>query len=283
MGEMTLTSPITEYFISKELGRTDCFNLYLCKTKSEQQCILKIAASMEKNGFLDREAILLGDMRDEAKRIEAKYDQVKLDPNRSLNYHLCFWDLVETFIAPTQGNRRVNILRYPILDDLSTLVPIQHIVTRDHLRVDRKTSAWMMGKLLKFLVFAHSQGVSLGPHVAGDNILVERKEHYIVLFDLTEAVMHREGTVPADIAREEISKAAQEVICVLGGDLETEEMPADEQDPDNHYARYMFLLARGSECDAKQAHTRFYELVRSLWPRSEYWQFTSYPLERRES
>jgi len=162
------------------------------------------------------------------------------------------------------------------VDGLSTLVPVGHITSRDCVRVDPKTSAWMLGKLLKLLVFLHSQNISLGPHVTGENILIERHEHYVIVFDLTGAVFHSEG-IPQEIAREEISQAAREVIYVLGGDPDMGVLPKDEQDADGRYANYVLGLARGGECDAKEAHAKFYELVRSLWPR-EYWPFTSHPL-----
>ena len=85
--QSVLKSPMGAYTITKELGRTKKFNLYLCQA-GEVQRILKIAASVEQNGLLDREALLLRDMREEAARLEGEYALVMKDPNRMLNYHL---------------------------------------------------------------------------------------------------------------------------------------------------------------------------------------------------
>ena len=275
MPKKVLNSATHAYEILKQVGVTEEFNLYLCKSDGESY-ILKIAATIERNALLDREAFILNQMRNEAARLEEEYATVKSKPEEMLNYQLCFPDLVESFLAPSQGNRRVNILGFPAVDDLGTLVPIRHLTTRDRVRVDRKTSAWMMGKFLKILVFAHSQGIEIR-RVTGDNILIERDEHYVAVFDLTAAEIYARG-VPDDVAREEISRGAAEVILALGGDPITGKVPKDdEQDPDNQYAKHLYALARGNEDDAKQAHEHFYSLVRLLWPRA-YWPFTAYNL-----
>ena len=275
MPKKVLNSPTHAYEILKQVGVTEGFNLYLCKS-DERSYILKIAATIERNALLDREAFILNQMRNEAARLEEEYATVKSKPEEMLNYQLCFPDLVESFLAPSQGNRRVNILGFPAVDDLGTLVPIRHLTTRDRVRVDRKTSAWMMGKFLKILVFAHSQGIAIR-RVTGDNILIERDEHYVAVFDWTAAEIHAEG-ISENVAREEISQGAKEIILALGRNPKTGEFPKDnEQDPDDRYAEHLCALACGSEHDAKQAHEHFYSLVRSLWPR-EYWPFTAYNL-----
>ena len=269
-----LKSPTDGYEILKLIGNPDEFRLYLCRSKEERNYILKVAATVEHNSFLDREAFILNEMRAEAARLEEEYARVKSNPDSMLNYQLCFPDLVETFLASGQGNRRVNILGFSAVEDMGKLVPIRHLVSRDRVRVDRKTSAWMMGKLLKILVFAHSQDISLG-EVTGFNILIERDEHYVVVFDLTSAEICV-GGVPEDVAREEISRGAREIILALGGDAK--KLPEDnEQDPDNQYGKHLYALADGSESNAKKAHEKFYSLVRSMWPRA-YWPYTAYDL-----
>jgi len=275
MAKKVLKSPTNSYEIVKELGRTGTFNLYLCETGGRKY-ILKVALTVGHNGLLDREALMLRDMREEAARLETEYATVKTDTEKMLNYQLCFPYLVESFIAGSQGNRRINILGFNAVEDMSTLVPIRHVVTRDGVRVDPKTSAWMMGKLLKILVFAHSQGISVGA-VTGDNVLIERDEHYVVLFDWTGAQVYAEE-VPEREACREITQAARIIVFALGGDITLREFYEDEQDPDGKYVAYLFDLAAARVSDAQKAHEDFYTLVRSLWSR-EYWPFTSYPLE----
>lgn len=275
MAKQVLKSAINAYQILKPIGATGQFKMYLCQKEEGKTYVLKIAVSVESNPLLDREAFILNKMRCEAAQLEEEYAKIKRKPEEMLNYQLCFPDLAESFIASGQGNRRVNILGFLAIDEISNLVPVKHLASRDRVRVDRKTSAWMMGKFLKILVFAHSQDIAVG-RVSGDNILIERNEHYVLVFDWTSAIICQDG-VSEDTAREEISQGAVAMINALGGDPSTGKFPDDDQDADDRYAHHLYALACGNENDAHRAHARFYSLVRSLWPR-EYWPFTSYSL-----
>lgn len=275
MAERIIKSPKNQYTVLKQIGQTKEYTLYFCRLPTEKIAVFKIAAAVEYNPLLDREALLLNNMREEAKQLEEEYAKVKGSPEQMLNYQFCFPDLVESFITSTQGDRRISILDFPAVDDLTNLVPIRHLTTRDRVRVDRKTSAWMMGKFLKILVFTHSQRIS--SKITDDNILIERNQHYISLFDFSSAIIHNES-IPDHVACEEISRSATAMIGVLGGNPKTGELPNDrEQDPNNHYADHLYALASGKECIARYAHERFYALVRSLWPRG-YWPFTTHNL-----
>ncbi len=275
-----ITGHLGRYGIGKLIGESEEFKLYRCVLAGGEQGILKIAMQAKYNGVLDREAAILENFKQEALHVEEEYARVKQDlnddPVQMLNYHLCFPHLVESFLCPAQGNRRITILTFPALKDgFNTFVPMRHLRSREHVRVDRKTSAWMMGKFLKFLTFAHSLDISIN-HVTGSNILIEKSEHYVMVFDLTSAIIY-DGGVPEDIAREEIMRGAGEMIRALGGDPDFEELPDDEYDPDNRYGSHLYKLATGSAANAKQAHEDFYALVRDLWPRG-YWPFTCFPI-----
>ncbi|MBI2055956.1 MAG: hypothetical protein HYT37_01080 [Candidatus Sungbacteria bacterium] len=264
---------------SKLLGETEQFRLYECRLPDEGGAgILKIAATTAENPLLDREAFLLRAMRDEAKRLEEEYALVKEDPSILLNYQITFPNLVESFIAEDQDDRRVNILSFVgVADDIGRLVPIEQIVFRDRVRIDPKTSAWIMGKLLKLLVFLHDQGIVAGG-VDGENILIERDQHYIALFDFTEANIYGVGGLPANLAAKDIAKAAKQVILALGGDPATGVLPADDQLKSRDYELFLHNLAEENEHDAARAHEAFYRLVRALWPSRGFHPFTAYPL-----
>lgn len=264
------------YTITQKLGTTDEFNLYLCEFQGREY-ILKIAATMEHTGPLDREAVIIKDMAAEAERLETEYAHLHPGTKTVLNYQLCIPQLVESFICEQQGHRRINILGFEAAEKLFKLVPIGHITTRDRVRVDPRTGAWMLGKLLKILTFAHSQGIAIG-RLTGDNVFVERDEHYIVVFDWTQAQLSTSGSVPEEVAREEISKAASLIITALGGDPTTEEIPADEQDQGGRYQAMVFALLRGGYASARKAHADFYTLVDQLWPRG-FWKYRTYPVQ----
>ena len=263
------------YEIVKKLGETKRFNLYLC-TCSKKAYILKIASKPEFNILLALEASILADMRSHAAFLEDAYTKIKTDPNVLLNYQLCFPDIHDSFVSDKQKGRHLNIIGFNAVEDVGNLVPVRHITTRDQVRVDCKTSAWMLGKLLKFIAFAHNQKMSCG-RMTGDNVLIEREQHFILYFDMTRASYHGDE-VPQDIRKTEIMKAAGIITMALGGDSTTGEYFADEQDPEGKYASFVYHLVCGGESDANKAHSDFYTLVELLWPRT-FWPYTTFPLE----
>ncbi len=132
------------------------------------------------------------------------------------------------------------------------------------------------------IAFAHDFGVSVG-RVDPGVILIEPKQHYVVLFDWSESVTFQEGNVPAEARREEIAEAAKAVIELLGGDLESHAIPCDDKEEHERckpYIDFLFELAAGGQRDAMEAHSQFYKLVDALWERA-YYPFTSYPLEEK--
>lgn len=267
---------LRSYVVDQKLGGTDRFTLYRATsdTLPDQQFILKIATGVTHNGALDREAFLLRSMGEEATRLEEEFARVSHNAG-PLNYQLCFPQLIETFIVNDQGGRRVVVMGFAITNELERLAPIAQIRTREHVRVDPMTSAWIMGKLLKILVFAHSQEIAVG-NLSGENILIERDHHCVTIFDWSAASFHK-GGLPHDVLREEIRKAAREVVLLLGGDPLTGKIPDDDQLKDGRYAEFLGGLARDGCIDARKAHSVFYEVVEALWGR-KFHPYTSYPL-----
>lgn len=262
--------------VGEPLGQTSRYNLYECTLPDDTVGILKIAADISHNPLLDREAFLLRTMREEAFRLEREYAKVKTDDKGKLNYQFCFPEVIDCFASKEQGGRRVSILSFSaIAEELEELVPLSHIMSKDGLRIDPRTSGWIMGKLLKLLVFTHSQGIS--STLTGENILLNTKEHYIAVFDWTEATI-TDGVLANGLAVCEISQAAREVILAMGGDIETGAIPPDDDLPDSRYESMLFELASGNVESAKDAHAKFYDLILALWPRG-FHPFTGYPVE----
>jgi hypothetical protein len=131
-----------------------------------------------------------------------------------------------------------------------------------------------MGKLLKRYSFVSSEGFSVVSDAS--NIQIEPKQHYVLIFDWTTAQVYPEA-VPRDIQLREISQAAQAVIMALGGDWKTGVFPDDGEEAFKQYTDHLLQLARGNESNAQRAHTKFYELIDSFWPR-KYHPFTTKPL-----
>jgi hypothetical protein len=265
-----------EYIVGKLLGETEKFNLYLCTYGNEQEAIFKIAKTTKHNGVLDKEAYLLQVLYDEAISVEKEYAAIKTG-EEMLNYQFFFPRVVENFISVEQKNRHVNILSFAeIAPRIGQLVPIVLITTRDRVRVDPRTSAWMLGKLLKLLVFTHGNNVLMNLSAPYEDILINREEHYVAVFEWSEARLSSMTLSPEDKS-EEISQIAKEIVIVLGGDPDTGEIPEDNQLVDTRYADFLKRLLNKKESDAKKAHTEFYALIRSLWPR-EFYSYTTHKL-----
>ncbi len=265
------------YQVGKKVAETGNYRLYLCRQDGTgRQCLLQIATALAQNGGLERAAYVLGELKHRTDELEAEYARVKADPKVLLNYDLGFPELIGSFVCQEQGERRINVLAFRNVEDVSRLVPLVNITDKDRLRVDLRTSAWIMGKLLKLLVFAHNEGISVGL-LNGNNVVIEPDEHYVVIFEWSLAQTYPEA-VPREIQRQEISQAAQAVITVLGGDLKTGIFPDDGEEAFDQYGEYIMRLAQGSESNTERAHTKFYELIDSLWKRG-YHPFTTQSLD----
>ncbi len=272
--DFCIRSPIgDEYGVGKLLGKSGRFNLYECVPKNGQSAILKIAAETEHNGALDREAFVLSLMATGAAELEAKNTEEK-----RLNYAYFFPELIESFIAENQDGRRINILGFPEeIKTLGQMTTISALTEIERVRVDPRTGAWILGKMLKVLKFNHEQGIS-NELIVGSNILIERDLHGLIVFDWTLiSLYYDEGAVPPNLAREDLSHAGYAATVVLGGDPETGELPADEQLVDKRFEEFLRKLTCGGLADAGQAHQDFYKLIWSLWPR-QFHPFTTYNL-----
>jgi serine/threonine protein kinase len=268
------------YQVGKMVGETGFYRLYLCRSdRTERQCLLQIATSAEQNGELERAAYVLKELKRRAEELEQEYAKVKSEENVMLNYDLGFPELIDSFVCQEQGKRRINILAFKNVAKVGQLVPLTNITNKDHLRVDLRTSAWIMGKLLKLLVFAHSEGIAAGS-LSGGNILIEPDQHYVLIFDWS-AAQTSAREVPNDLKRQEISQAAQSVVTVLGGDLKTGVFPDDGEEVFGRYTEHILRLAQGKERITERAHAEFYKLVDSLWER-KFYPFTTKPLEITE-
>lgn len=264
------------YTLGTQVAETEKYRLYLCREESTgQECLLQIATDNQHDGTLCRSAVRLEVLKRAADALEAEYEKVRENPEMRLNYAIGFPELIDSFPCIPQGSRQINILAFRNVEDVRHMVPLCNITVRDHLRVDFRTSAWIMGKLLKLLVFAHSQGIAVG-RLDSANILIEPKQHYVLFFDWSEAFVYPE-TVPTEIARQEIAQAANAVITVVGGNLETRTFPDDGDTAQDRYTDFLLQLADGRQRDAQQAHTEFYKLVDELWKR-EYYEFTTLPV-----
>ncbi len=274
---MTVTSPNgNEYTVGKELGRTDDFSLYACSLPEGGEGILKIVSRKGNNGLLDREARILTILWEGVSR--AQEAVARLEPEqKSAGYDRMFPRLVESFVDQDQGGRRISVLDLTkVAEELGDIVPLGRLLSDERVRVDPKTSVWIMGKLLKLLHFGYMCGVS-GAKIDGENILIDRERHNVLLFDWTTATAVPDK-VESEIVREEISCAAKQTILALGGDPETGILPKDEQLTHDWYEKLLWSFAQRGDGNAEKAHRHFYDEVHKVWP-GKFHPFTAHPVK----
>lgn len=261
------------YDLGPLVAQDERFDILTCSTiEDAPKHFLLVAATDGHNPIVDRWAFTLAELARHARRIEEEYAKVKKDPNAFLNFQLGFPRLVETFPSPKK--RRIMILAFENSEP-SAMVPIARMVRKDRLRVDLKTSVWMMGKLLKILAFAHQQGISVGTLGSG-TILIDPDQHYVNIFDWSDARISPK--LDDETRRSEIVSAAVAIVEALGGDADERFIHNSEGEEGERLIAHLWTLCDGVFRDADVAHGRFYQLVEKLWGR-KFYPFTTYSIE----
>ena len=264
-----------DFAVAQQVGKFPDYNVYIANgVASGEEYLLKIASGVTSNGLLDREAFLLRELREEMERRNTEHKKQQ-QTEHGLGYQRCFPRLVESLVVHLEGQRRVNIIAIYGASSVKDLVPLEQYRTRARTCIDPKSSAWIMGRLLKIFTLTHPIGVAAG-RIDGGNILINPTGHHVVLFDWTQA-RHHDGVLPRTVACEEISQAAEAVILALGGNPVTGELPTSDQLPDSQYADYLKRMANGSVSDAVAAGAQFYALLDTIWKPS-FHPFTTIPM-----
>lgn len=262
---MILERGSTRYRVGDRVAETDTYRIYTCIDEAtNQELMLQVAIETAHNGGLDRAAYVLRELKKTADLFEAEY--AKTGAGRLLSYERLFPLVIDSFIPEDQGKRRVNILAFNEVDGIRTLVPLSNIRTKDRLRVDLRSSAWIMGRLLKLLAFAHGEGITIRT-LSGSNILLEPSQHFAVVFDWSSAQMHQ-SKIPFEDRKRDIASAAKAVFAAIGGDSRTGNFPyvTDDED-DRRYVEFIWNLARRPQSDAHKIHTEFYVLIEEIFGR----------------
>lgn len=264
-----------KYYVLHKMGGSKHFTVYGCMLPPEDRqnrivSLLKIAQNSDDNQLLATEALVLNRLRGFAREI----DDTRQEGTKPFNYGNFFPELVDSFVSPTQGNRRINILSFPDpVESTSQLTQLSSLISKENIYVDPRTSVWILGKTLKILGMAQDIGISNG-NIDGSNVLIEKERHGIILFDWALAQIHQEE-IPIGVRRFEVIQTVKMAIKAMGGD--PEKGTIDSDDADGQYVAILNNLLNGRFYDANEAHKLFYEAVDKIWPR-KYWPFTSIPI-----
>lgn len=231
------------YSVHNIVAKSDKSSIFLCKDKSENEFLYQVPTekssdSAEKNVFI------LDKLNQNAAIVQASTDAV-------LNYDLGFPKIVDKFDLETTSS---YVIKFNGIDVVGTVVPLIKMLKSD-LRVDLQTSAWIMGKLLKTMSFAHQNGIEVVDFSA-NNVLIQPDKHYVIVFDWSKSEFQE---ITQIVAKREIKKVANLILKILGN-LES----AKESEVNSYYIDYIEKLADRGETSAVKAHADFYSVVDKL-------------------
>lgn len=256
-----VNSKTAEYDVSELVAEALNYRLYICKdVTSGQQALLQVATEVVQNGGLERAAFILRMLKQTSDLFEAEY--ARRGGEGLLSYERLFPGVLDSFISEDQGKRRLNVLSISEVEDVHRLVPLSNLMDRSNLRIALPSSAWVMGRLLKLLAFAHGENIAVRG-LTRNNILVEPERHFVVVLDWTQSLTEPAG-ISSTPCKDDISSAAKAVFSSIGGNPDTGDFPYDG---DRRYVDFIWRLASRRESNAERAHDQFYELVDELWGR----------------
>lgn len=270
---MLVTGKNNNYETKQRLGGNDLITYYTCgiASHSDEMRILAIATQAEHNPIIDRVAYLLKRLSERSDFFEEEYAAEPDHAEQKVHFDWLFPQVVDDFTLHEQGERKVMILFFPDVDLRQTFALMQLVDKR--LRVDLKTSAWMMGRFLKLLSFLHESDVSTPILIS--NFLLEPTNHRLLMLNWTHANLGYRLTAAQQCYA--IKQAAESALLLLDATYSDGEWNYNYPLEDNE-ASYIACLAamhRGEFNDAVYAHANFYTTIHQLWGRG-YHPFTTH-------
>ena len=261
------------YRIEHLIATATNYQLYLAQeVESGTWCVVQVSHDLASNGGLSRAAFILGQLAQSSRTYDEAYGADH--DGKRLHYDRLFPSVIESFTSESQGKRRVNVLSFTDVANVPGLLPLSNLRTKDRVLLDLKTGAWVMGRLLKLLGFAHEQGIAIRS-LRSNNILIDKDQHFAIVLDWTTALVFQE-TVDRAIAATDIAHAAQAVMASYGATAHG--LPYSYSDSEARYVDLLRDFADGGETDAVRADARFYGLVREIW-NVEFYPFTTLPIK----
>lgn len=245
----------------KSLAETDAYKLVVAKNPAGQLALAMLATTADKNEAVDRQARVLTTLQSIADEIDNESEAAGDVPP---HYGAFFPMALETFRTPDDERLGVFLGYSPAISTYKQLVPLS--VATAESRVDLKTSAWILGKLMKLLDYVHNCGFTIG-FVDGSNVLLETALHGVFVLDWTDA--DEDATVDSQLA--EVAKAAKLVWTAAGGTDEADP-PYDEsvmtKDQHGQFIEFLNSLMEGT-INARTAYEQAYPLYDTIWPKED--------------
>lgn len=235
--------------IENRIGEAPGFRIYLGATSEKQPVILKVAKTFEDGDLLAKEAGRFNVMRSFGEQV-AELEAAQGKSNS--HYDWLFASLLSSFMEPTQGDRRINVFAMPDITP-SKLVPLTKLYAK--VKIDARTSVWILGRFLKFYGFfellAADEGTPAAryPLFSPDDYFIGPERHRLIYYNFS-------GDVTDAVATDFVKAVARFVL----------DWVVIQDDPSEQ--AYLELLRDFSEAGRDsfgEAHGDLYGLVERLW------------------
>lgn len=236
------------YEVGSQIGESSRCRLYLGNNATEQ-VVIKVAKTFEDGDFLAEEANWFGVINSFIKQVAIM--QEKLGETNA-HYDWLFAKLISSFLEPTQGDRRINMLRFTDVK-LSDLVPLPKL--REQTQIDARTSVWILGRLLKIYSFyelisnSGDNPIFKYANFSPGDFLIGPKTHRLIYY-------HHSGCSTDVVATTFVRLIVQFIL-----DWTVIEDDSSERD----YNELLQDLATNGRVNFEEAHAELYKLVKRLW------------------
>jgi len=152
------------------------YHLYVAKLPSGQLGFMKISANVDCNSAIDHEYQTLQYLHQKA----LENDNLAIKAGQKNPFYEAFFPNPLEIIDIPDGRKAIFIGFDPSIQEYKQLSPLS-VILRNR-RVDLQTTMWILGKLIKLLVFVHEEGYA-NLFVDPSNVLIEPNLHAVFVLD----------------------------------------------------------------------------------------------------
>lgn len=234
--------------VGDRIGESPKFRIYLGTMNDGRLVILKVAKTFEDGDVLAEEAGKFNILR----AFEEQVAELASLSENNPHYDWLFANLLSSFMEPTQGDRRINVLATPDIN-LSELIPLTKL--RAETEIDTRTSIWILGRFLKFYGFfellaaSGDNPVARYPVFSPDDYLIGPNKHRLIYYNFS-------GDMADVIANDFVKTIAKFILdwAVVGADSAEQE-----------YFELLRDFSKHGRISFEEAHGDLYKLVGRLW------------------
>lgn len=221
-----------------------------------RDCIIKTTLESAHAGTLSREGRILRNLR----ALATSGDLARL--------HLeeYYPEVIET-ITLDNGNTSLVLSIEALATRLSDALALSRVIA--HSRVDPRTAAWILTRLLRLTMFLNQHGYR-NHNLTVENMLIcpgvrDVVGHKLLVFDWSTTTKTMPYEHPP--ARAMLQHIGQVLLQLLNGDLATGALPSHADLKDNQFEAFIRNLVLGNYCIPSTAYADIYSIIDNYWGR----------------